>query len=148
MLPGRAQVSVEGDTIDSQAAGENRFVAACSADRKQRDDFASFRQGELATHCRRIESLHRRRIPAAHFRGEHKDREGDHHMAVRPDAGRKTGDEVEGALLAFFQPLGRQLYYVSMSSGGKGAQSADLTLMRWTGDANQPFIPVSSVQTR
>nr|WP_298726528.1 hypothetical protein [uncultured Steroidobacter sp.] len=47
-----------------------------------------------------------------------------------------------------FQPLGRQLYYVSMSSGGKGAQSADLTLMRWTGDANQPFIPVSSVQTR
>ncbi|WP_116811160.1 hypothetical protein [Steroidobacter cummioxidans] len=47
-----------------------------------------------------------------------------------------------------FQPVGQQLFYLSVNSGGKGAQSADLTLMRWTGDANQPFIPVTSEQAR
>jgi len=43
-----------------------------------------------------------------------------------------------------FQPVGQQLFYLSANSGGKGAQSADLTLMQWTGDANQPFIAVTS----
>jgi hypothetical protein len=47
-----------------------------------------------------------------------------------------------------FQPVGGNLFYLSVSSGGKGGQTADLTLMRWTGDANKPFIPVSSEQAR
>lgn len=42
-----------------------------------------------------------------------------------------------------FQPVGRGLFYLSMNSGGKGAQTSDLTLMHWTGDANQPFAPVT-----
>jgi hypothetical protein len=41
-----------------------------------------------------------------------------------------------------FQPVGHGLFYLSMNSGGKGAQTADITLMRWTGDANEPFVPV------
>lgn len=43
-----------------------------------------------------------------------------------------------------FQPVGRGLFYLSVNSGGKGAQTADLTLMRWTGDANEPFVPVTT----
>jgi hypothetical protein len=43
-----------------------------------------------------------------------------------------------------FQPVGDGLFYVSVNSGSKGAQSADLTLMRWTGDANQPLVPVNA----
>lgn len=43
-----------------------------------------------------------------------------------------------------FQPIGRGLFYLSQNSGDKGAQTADLTLMRWTGDANKPFVPVSA----
>ncbi|SDR05108.1 hypothetical protein SAMN05216569_2830 [Pseudoxanthomonas sp. CF125] len=41
-----------------------------------------------------------------------------------------------------FQPMGRGLFYLSASSGNKGAQTSDLTLMRWTGDAQQPLVPV------
>ena len=41
-----------------------------------------------------------------------------------------------------FQPVGRGLFYLSANSGGKGRQTADLTLMRWTGDAQRPFVPV------
>jgi len=41
-----------------------------------------------------------------------------------------------------FQPVGHGLFYLSANSGGKGAQTSDLTLMRWTGDANEPFVPV------
>ncbi|KAF1710971.1 hypothetical protein CSC73_04200 [Pseudoxanthomonas sacheonensis] len=41
-----------------------------------------------------------------------------------------------------FQPVGRGLFYLSASSGDKGAQTSDLTLMRWTGDAQQPLVPV------
>lgn len=40
-----------------------------------------------------------------------------------------------------FQPVGGGLFYVAANGGGKGAQTADLTLMRWTGDARQPLVP-------
>ncbi|WP_116092594.1 hypothetical protein [Sphingomonas crusticola] len=43
-----------------------------------------------------------------------------------------------------FQPVGRGLFYLSVNSGAKGHQSADLTLARWTGDAQRPFVPVQS----
>jgi hypothetical protein len=43
-----------------------------------------------------------------------------------------------------FQPLGQGLFYVSANAGGKGHQTADLTLMRWTGDAEKPFVPVTA----
>jgi hypothetical protein len=40
-----------------------------------------------------------------------------------------------------FQPVGRGLFYLSVNSGGKDTQTSDLTLMRWTGDTNQPLVP-------
>lgn len=43
-----------------------------------------------------------------------------------------------------FQPVGQGLFYLSMNSGGKGAQTSDLTLMRWTGDARMPFVPAKA----
>ena len=43
-----------------------------------------------------------------------------------------------------FQPVGHGLFYLSTSSGGKGAQTADLALMRWTGDAQKPFVPAKA----
>jgi hypothetical protein len=43
-----------------------------------------------------------------------------------------------------FQPVGHGLFYVSVSSGTKGAQTSNLTLMRWTADANQPLVPVKA----
>ena len=42
------------------------------------------------------------------------------------------------------QPLGHGLFYFAVDSGGKGRQSADLTLMRWTGDAQKPFVPMTA----
>lgn len=42
------------------------------------------------------------------------------------------------------EPLGRGLFYLAMNSGGKGSQTADLTLMRWTGDPQVPFAPVDA----
>lgn len=42
------------------------------------------------------------------------------------------------------EPLGRGLFYLVMNSGGKGSQTADLTLMRWTGDPQAPFAPVDA----
>jgi hypothetical protein len=42
-----------------------------------------------------------------------------------------------------FQPVGNGLFYLSVNSGSKGTQTADLTLMRWTGDAGQPFVEVT-----
>ena len=50
-----------------------------------------------------------------------------------------------------FQPVGGGLFYLSRNSGGKDAngkgwQSADLTLMRWTGDATQPFVPATAAE--
>ena len=42
------------------------------------------------------------------------------------------------------QPVGGGLFYLSVNSSGGGRQSADLTLMRWTGDAQAPFAPVAA----
>jgi hypothetical protein len=47
-----------------------------------------------------------------------------------------------------FQPVGDKLFYLSVNSGGKGAQTSDLTLMRWTGDASRPFVPVTAEEIR
>lgn len=47
-----------------------------------------------------------------------------------------------------FQPVGRGLFYLSVNSGTKGAQTSGLTLMRWTGNANQPFAPATAEETR
>lgn len=44
------------------------------------------------------------------------------------------------------QPLGRGLFYLAVNSGGKGRQTADLTLMRWTGDPEAPFAPVDAAE--
>lgn len=46
-----------------------------------------------------------------------------------------------------FQPVGHGLFYVAANSGGKGAQTAGLTLMRWTGDAARPFVPATAEDT-
>ncbi len=48
-----------------------------------------------------------------------------------------------------FQPVGGGLFYLSKNSSGKDAngkpwQAADLTLMRWTGDTAQPFVPATA----
>jgi hypothetical protein len=43
-----------------------------------------------------------------------------------------------------FQPVGHGLFYISVNSGAKGAQTSDLTLMRWTKDVNEPFVPVKA----
>jgi hypothetical protein len=42
------------------------------------------------------------------------------------------------------QPLGNGLFYLAVNSGAKGRQTADLTLMRWTGDARKPFVPATA----
>ncbi|HEY0623218.1 hypothetical protein [Sphingomonas sp.] len=42
------------------------------------------------------------------------------------------------------QPVGGGLFYLARNGGGKGAQTADLALMRWTGDAREPFAPVDA----
>ena len=42
------------------------------------------------------------------------------------------------------QPVGGGRAYLARNAGGKGAQTADLTLMRWTGDAQKPFLPVKA----
>lgn len=39
-----------------------------------------------------------------------------------------------------FQPVGGGLFYVSAKAGDKGRQSSNLTLMRWTGEAERPFV--------
>lgn len=43
-----------------------------------------------------------------------------------------------------FQPVGQGLFYLSVNSGGKGAQTSDLALMRWTGEAQKPLVPVTA----
>lgn len=50
-----------------------------------------------------------------------------------------------------FQPVRNGWYYLCENSSGKDAngktwQSADLTLVRWTGDAEKPFAPVSAAE--
>lgn len=47
-----------------------------------------------------------------------------------------------------FQPVGHGLFYVSASAKIDGKQTADLTLMRWTGDAGKPFVPVTADEAR
>lgn len=42
------------------------------------------------------------------------------------------------------QPIGRGLAYLAVNSKVDGQQTADLTLMRWTGDAQTPFIPATA----
>lgn len=42
------------------------------------------------------------------------------------------------------QPVGHGLVYLAANSKVDGKQTADLTLMRWTGDAQQPFVPASA----
>jgi hypothetical protein len=42
------------------------------------------------------------------------------------------------------EPVGRGLFYLAANSGGKGRQTADLTLVRWTGDPERPFAPVDA----
>jgi hypothetical protein len=41
-------------------------------------------------------------------------------------------------------PLGKGLFYLAVNSGAKGRQTADLILMRWTGDAHIPFVPATA----
>ena len=43
------------------------------------------------------------------------------------------------------QPMGDGLFYQVQNSGTKGAQRAQLTLMRWTGDAEKPLAPVTTL---
>jgi len=43
-----------------------------------------------------------------------------------------------------FQPVGGRLFYLSVNSGSKSAQTSDVTLMRWSGDAQAPFTPVKT----
>ena len=42
------------------------------------------------------------------------------------------------------QPIGQGFFYVAKGSGPKGKQTVDLTLLRWTGEATQPFVPATS----
>lgn len=42
-----------------------------------------------------------------------------------------------------FQPIGHGLFYLARDSAREGKQAAELTLMRWTGDARQPFAPAT-----
>ncbi|MGO4410961.1 MULTISPECIES: hypothetical protein [unclassified Brevundimonas] len=44
------------------------------------------------------------------------------------------------------EPLGHGLFYLAENAGGKGRQTADLTLMRWTGNPQAPFAPVSQTE--
>jgi len=45
------------------------------------------------------------------------------------------------------QPVGQGLFYLAANAKSDAGQTADLTLMRWTGDALEPFAPVT-VQER
>lgn len=42
------------------------------------------------------------------------------------------------------QPVGHGLLYAAVNAKVEGKQTADLTLMRWTGDARKPFAPVTA----
>jgi hypothetical protein len=41
------------------------------------------------------------------------------------------------------EPVGGGLHYLAVNSEDEGHQTADLTLMRWTGDADAPFVPAT-----
>jgi hypothetical protein len=42
------------------------------------------------------------------------------------------------------QPVGHGLFYLAVNAKSSAGQTADLTLMRWTGDAQKPFTPVTA----
>jgi hypothetical protein len=42
------------------------------------------------------------------------------------------------------QPVGNGLAYLAVNTKVDGKQTADLTLMRWTGDARTPFVPATA----
>jgi hypothetical protein len=42
------------------------------------------------------------------------------------------------------QPVGHGLFYAAVNAKVEGKQTADLTLMRWTGDARKPLVPVTA----
>jgi hypothetical protein len=42
------------------------------------------------------------------------------------------------------QSIGHGLFYIAANSKSEAGQSADLTLMRWTGDAQAPFVPATA----
>lgn len=68
-------------------------------------------------------------------------------LALADDGLRDTSTGVRGwhqKADVGFQPVGRGLFYLSTDSGTKGAQTSDITLMRWTGDAQAPFVPVKA----
>jgi hypothetical protein len=46
------------------------------------------------------------------------------------------------------QPIGHGLFYVATNTKSQAGQSADLTLMRWTGDAQAPFVPATADDLR
>jgi hypothetical protein len=46
------------------------------------------------------------------------------------------------------QPVGGGLHYLATNSAVTGRQTADLTLVRWTGEARQPFVPVDPALTK
>jgi len=46
------------------------------------------------------------------------------------------------------QPVGGGLHYLAVNSGGNGEQAADLTLMRWTGDAREPLVKATAEDLR
>ncbi|HEY1110186.1 MAG TPA: hypothetical protein VGE76_16160 [Opitutaceae bacterium] len=46
------------------------------------------------------------------------------------------------------QPIGHGLFYLAVGSGKKGAQTGDLTLHRWTGEASKPFVPATAADLK
>lgn len=47
-----------------------------------------------------------------------------------------------------FQPIGGGLFYLAANASADGRQTADLTLMRWTGDPEKPFAPATADDLR
>jgi hypothetical protein len=45
-------------------------------------------------------------------------------------------------------PLGQGMYYLAVNERTPEGQAADLTLMRWTGDAGAPFAPYEAARQR
>ncbi len=68
-------------------------------------------------------------------------------MALADDGLKDAATEVRGwnqKADVGFQPVGGGLFYVAANRKVDGRQTADLTLMRWTGDAQAPFVPATA----
>jgi hypothetical protein len=68
-------------------------------------------------------------------------------LALAPDGLKHDATGIRGwnqAADEGLQPIGHGLVYVAKGSGPKGKQTADLTLLRWTGDAAQPFVSATA----